>query len=360
MEHVHETILYVNLKALEENYMFLKRKLDVKTKTIAVVKAFAYGLGDVEISKKLELLGIDCFWVSDFDEGVQLRKAGITKSIIVANPGMKSLDTIIEYRLEPVIYNHRLLDLYSNNIQEVSVHLKFNSGMNRYGFDKDDIPSALAKIKQHSHIKVKSICSHLSSSNDKNKDTFSQKQIQSFKQMSEYVNIQLNKKIPTHILNSNGVIRFDAESNDWVRLGIALYGGLEQMGLKQIFSLKSVISQIRTIQKGECVGYQNTFVADREMKIAIIPVGYADGLNRKLGNKKGEVIIDGTACAIIGDISMDSFVADISNIDVKEGKEVIIFGPKYSVSQLANDLDTIPYEIMATLNRRIKRVYLNE
>ena len=161
-------------------------------------------------------------------------------------------------------------------------------------------------------------------------------------------------------MNSNGAVRFITNSNEWVRLGIALFGGLEHPNLKQIFSLKSIISQTRFIKKGQSVGYQNSFVAGKDMHIAVIPVGYADGLNRKLGNQNGQVFINDTACRIIGDISMDSFVADISEVYAQEGQEVTIFSPKYSVSKLANDLDTIPYEIMATLNRRIKRVYSNE
>lgn len=360
MAQVNETILYINLKTLEENFKFLRNKLAAQNKIIAVVKAFAYGLGDVEISKKLETLGVHSFWVADFEEGISLRKSGIKKPIIVANPGAISLDLIFKYQLEPMIYNHRLLDLYIKSNKEIAIHLKFNTGMNRFGFDKNDISPAIGKIKQNPKIKVKSICSHLSSSNEKQKDEFSQKQSKRLKEISEYVNQQLNTIVPTHILNSNGVIRFDNNNKDWVRLGIALYGGLEQKGLKQIFSLKSVISQVRMIHKNESVGYQNMFIADREMKIAVIPVGYADGLNRKLGNNKGQVIINNTPCSIIGNISMDSFIADISNVNAEEGTEVIIFSPKYSVSQLAKDLDTIPYEIMATLNRRIKRVYLNE
>ena len=161
-------------------------------------------------------------------------------------------------------------------------------------------------------------------------------------------------------MNSNGTIRFNPGAEEWVRLGIALYGGIEQSELEQIFSLKSIISQLRTVKAGESIGYQNSFVTSEDMQIAIIPVGYADGLNRKLGNKKGRVFINDQSCQIIGEISMDSFAANVSGLDVVEGQEVIIFSPKYSVSQLANDLGTIPYEIMATLNRRIKRVYLNE
>ena len=232
--------------------------------------------------------------------------------------------------------------------------------MNRYGFDYHNLPAILDKLRAQTNIKVKSICSHLSSSNDSKKDDFSQQQINQFNQSCQFINQGLKQDIPRHILNSNGALRFSPSQNEWIRLGISLYGGLNHNGLKQIFSLKSTICQIRNIQKGEIVGYQNSFLAPQNMKIAIIPVGYADGLNRKLGNQCGQVMINNCQCSIIGEISMDSFAADVSKVDAQEGDEVIIFSPKYSVSHLAKDLNTIPYEIMATLNRRIKRLYVNE
>ena len=361
MTNNHETILHNNLTTLEANFNFLKSKLPNSVKTIAVVKAFAYGLGDIEISKHLEKLGVDAFWVADFEEGVQLRKEGISKGIIVANPGYKSINAIIKYQLEPVIFNNRLLEFYANCKEKISIHLKFNTGMNRYGFEANDLQKILSILKNNPQLNVESVCSHLSSSNDPNKDNFSKGQIQRFKDICENLENHLKINIPSHVMNSNGAVRFITKSNnEWVRLGIALFGGLEHPNLKQIFSLKSIISQTRFIKKGQSVGYQNSFVAGKDMHIAVIPVGYADGLNRKLGNQKGQVFINDTACRIIGDISMDSFVAAISEVYAQEGQEVTIFSPKYSVSKLANDLDTIPYEIMATLNRRIKRVYSNE
>ncbi len=357
MTNNHETILYINLNTLEANFNFLKSKFPNGVKTIAVVKAFAYGLGDIEISKHLEKLGVHAFWVADFEEGVKLRKEGITKPIIVANPGYRSLKTIIKYQLEPVIFNYRLLELYVNCKEKISIHLKFNTGMNRYGFETTDLKEILQILKNNPQLNIESVCSHLSSSNDPNKDDFSERQIERFKEVCKNIEDSLGINVPSHLMNSNGAMRFGAYYNEWVRLGIALYGGLEHTNLKQIFSLKSVISQIKFIKKSQSIGYQNSFIANKDMQIAVIPVGYADGLNRKLGNQIGQVFIKDKACRIIGDISMDSFIADISGVEAKEGQEVTIFSPKYSVSKLANDLDTIPYEIMATLNRRIKRIY---
>ncbi|MGC6470512.1 MAG: alanine racemase [Flavobacteriales bacterium] len=360
MTNFHETILYVNLKTLENNYNFLKGTLAKDCKIIAVVKAYAYGLGDIEIAKKLEEIGVYGFWVADFDEGIQLRKSGITRPIIVANPGTKSIDAIIKWQLEPVIYSRRLLDLYASQSFAVNIHLKFNSGMNRYGFDICDLDTIIDILKNNSHLNVSSFCSHLSSSNDEEKDRFSQQQMETFNSVRLKLNEALNKNIPSHILNSNGTLRMVVDDNRWVRLGISLYGGIDHPSLKQIFSLHSVISQIRTIRAGDYVGYQNTFVAKTNMKIAIIPIGYADGLDRKLGHSKGKMMVSGKACSLIGEISMDSCIIDITTVNAKEGEEVVVFSPDYPVSNLSNELGTISYEIMATLNRRIKRVYLNE
>lgn len=360
MSHIHETVLYVNLNMLEKNFKYIKSKLSKDNKIVAVIKAYAYGLGDIEIAKALETIGVDFFWVADFEEGVQLRNSGISLPIIVANPGFKSHVTVIENNLEPVIYSHRMLDLYAATKKPINIHLKFNTGMNRYGFEANDVHLILDKLVQSPNLILKSICSHLSSSNDKHKDEFSKQQMNTFYSVSNIINTTLDKDIPTHILNSNGTLRFNVNPQEWVRLGISLFGGLDNVELKQIFTLKSVISQIREIKKGDSVGYQNSFIAAKTMKIAVVPIGYADGLNRKLGNSRGHVIIKNKKCPIIGDVSMDSCVVDVSNIEVKEGCEVIIFSSEHSVSHLASDLETIPYEIMATLNRRIKRIYLNE
>jgi len=360
MSNIHETVLYVNLNILEKNFKYIKSTLADNNKIIAVIKAFAYGLGDVEIAKKLESIGVDSFWVADFEEGVQLRNEGICLPIIIANPGLKSMEIVVQNKLEPVIYSHKTLDLYLTTNTPIDIHLKFNTGMNRYGFEASEVNLVLEKIIQHPNLKLKSICSHLSSSDDQLKDEFSRKQIDLFNSISKAINTKLNKQIPTHILNSNGALRFPFSSSEWIRLGISLFGGLHHEKLQQIFTLESIVSQVREIAKGDSVGYQNSFIAKEKMKIAVVPVGYADGLNRKLGNSRGHVLINSKKCPIIGDISMDSFVADVSEANVEEGSEVIIFSPEHSVSLLANELNTIPYEIMATLNRRTKRVYLNE
>ena len=357
MRTSNETILHVDLKKLEQNFIFLKAKLSPKTKIIGVVKAFAYGHGDIYVSKKLEQLGFDALWVSDFEEGVNLRKAGIKIKIIVANPGMKSYNKIIKYKLDVVIYNQRVLDLYCFKKNTINIHLKFNTGMNRYGFNYNELKLIVAKIKKNSHLNLFSICSHLADPNDKTKREDTLNQINNFKLICEKINILINKKIDRHLLNSNGLLNFPEYQMEGVRLGIGLYGLTSIPDLKQISSLYSVIAQIRHLKKGDSVGYGKSYTANKKMKIAIIPLGYADGLNRNLSNNVGSIFVNNIECNIIGEISMDSFAINITQVNAKEGDVVEIFGNKITISEIAKKINTIPYEIYSTLNRRIKRIY---
>lgn len=359
MDCIHETILHINLSALARNFSFLKNKLDDNTQTIAVVKAFAYGLGDLAIAKELEKLGADYFWVADFEEGMSLRKAGIKKRIIIANPGSKSLQEIVQHQLEPVIYNERLLNIYGKANSDIPIHLKFNTGMNRYGFDIEDIDSILSKLKEYPLLKVQSVCSHLAASDNSEMDEFTQKQVAIFNRICDL----LKPSIPNfnrHLLNSNGVLRFPKNQMEMVRLGIGLYGISPHSELEQICHLESTVAQVRCIPKGASVGYHQSYIAPNTMNIAVVPIGYADGLNRKLGDGRGRVRINGHECPIIGKVSMDSFMADVSKIKVTEGDKVTIFSPDFSIVKIANELETIPYEILASLNRRIKRIYYTE
>ena len=357
MATANETILHVDLNKLEKNFNYLKKKLNPKTKIIGVVKAFAYGHGDVEVSKKLEKIGVHALWVSDFEEGLILRKSGIKKKIIVANPGIKSYDQIIKSKLDVIIYNHKLLDLYCLGGSNISIHIKFNTGMNRYGFKDNEIDAIISKIKKNTHLKLDSICSHLATSEDKNETDLTFRQIENFKSISMKFEMLLGRKVDKHLLNSNGVLNYANYQMNCVRLGIGLYGSTSDLNLRQISSLMSVITQIRDLEKGDVVGYSGSFIADKKMKIAIIPLGYADGLNRQFSNTIGKVFINNNEAPIIGEISMDSFVIDITNFVAKEGDIVEIFGENITVSEIAKKINTIPYEIYSTLNRRIKRVY---
>ena len=355
----HETILEIDLKKLEDNYNYLKSLLSKNCSIIAVVKAFGYGHGDAEISLKLQDLGVTKFWVADFEEGVSLRKSGIHGSIIVANPGMKSYNQIFKHNLEIVIHNHNLLDLYIEKNKNINVHFKFNTGINRYGFNISEIKTISSKLKGIHHIKIKSICSHLSSSNDEKLDNITKSQIRSFEAIIKDFEKNMGGKFKKHILNSNGFLKYRKYQYDMIRVGIGLFGAIKDQKLQTISALKSVISDSRNLSTGERIGYNGEFVTKRNMNISIIPLGYADGINRKLGNRLGEISVAGIKCPIVGNISMDSLMIDTTNVNCQIGDTVEIFNDKLSIFNLAEKNNTIPYEIYATLNRRIKRVYKN-
>ena len=270
---------------------------------------------------------------------------------------MKSYDIIIKYNLDIVIYNNQLLDLYSYKKQPINAHLKFNTGMNRYGFNPNMASSIVSKIQNNCHLNLMSVCSHLAASDDRSKIDFSLKQIEKFISISKEVELILNEKIDKHILNTHGVLNFLKHQMNSVRLGVGIYGSASDSNLRQIGSFFSVITQTRYLEKGEPIGYGCSFYAKEKIKIAIIPVGYADGLNRKLSNNVGSVFINNCKCPIVGEISMDSFAANITECGAQEGDLVEIFGENIAVSEIAKKINTIPYEIYSTLNRRIKRVY---
>ena len=355
MNSSHETILSVDLKKLEENYNFLKSKVTKKTNIIAVIKAYAYGHGDIRIAKKLEKIGVSAFWVADFEEGVELRKSGIKTAIIVANSGRKSYKHFIQHQLEPVIFNFDILSIFIENKAEIPIHIKFNTGMNRYGFEQSDIIKLCKLLKKNTHLKVKSICSHLASSNNPKYDNFIKNQFARFEKISDIFYEKSGINVPKHILNTAGLLRFPHKCYDFVRIGIGLYGVSKDNNLKPISSLQSIVIDIKNIQKGEIIGYDGC-CTKTEIKTAIIPFGYADGLNRKLTKNKGSVLIKNKSCKIIS-ISMDSCIVDVSNSTIQVGDTVEIFSDKLSIISIAEKLDTIPYEILSILNRRIKRIY---
>ena len=357
-KNINETILTIDLKKLKHNFNFFKNKLNSNTKIIAVVKAFGYGHGDVKISKALEKMGVYAFWVADFEEGVVLRKSGLKSKIIVANPGLKSYEKIIKYNLDVVVYNNKLLNLYCKNKQAINIHIKFNTGMNRYGFNKEDVKRVITTIQKNKHITTISICSHLSCSEILKNNDFTKQQLLNFNLIAYEFNSYYKKPILKHILNSNGAIYFNKHQMDMVRIGIGLYGNAFEKKLLPISSLRSVIAQNRIISKGDYIGYGANYIAKKNMVISIVPVGYADGINRKLGNGVGKIAVKNIACPIVGEISMDSLAVDTTEIKTEEGDSVEIFGKNISVNEIAQSINTIPYEIYATLNRRLKRVYI--
>ena len=357
MKVIHQTILEVDLNKLANNFNYLKSKLKPNTKIIAVVKAYAYGHGDVTVAKYLEKLGAHAFWVADFEEGTRIRKSGINIPIIIANPGTKSTQEIIDNKLDIVIYNFELLHIYGKLDTEIRVHIKFDTGMNRYGFNASEVNRVLANLQKYPKLKILSICSHLASSDNSSEDSFTNGQFQAFDNIYNSFSNGFNQLIDRHILNTNGVLRFPNKEYEMVRLGIGLYGLSNNNGLKQISSLKSVSSQVRIIKKGGRVGYGASFLAIEDITVGVVPFGYADGLNRKLSANRGVIMVQNVMCPIIGKISMDSCMINLKGTSAKTGDEVVIFGEKNTISSIANKLDTISYEIFSSLNRRIKRVY---
>jgi alanine racemase len=359
------TIFEVNLNAISHNYTFFKNKLNPKTKIMAVVKAFAYGHGAVAVSKHLEEIGIDYLAVAFIDEGVEIYQSGVQLPILIFNPNPEEFEAIVKNKLEPTVYNLAFLNdflvyLAKNNIKSYPIHIKLDTGMHRSGFMTSDLEE-LKIIINTDLISIKSIYSHLAASEDLTENAFTQQQIVLFKKNAAYISTTLVQKPLFHILNSSGIIHYPEAQLDMVRLGISLYGSSSlkniQKKLQAVGALKAVITQIRTIEKGETVSYNRKFKATKRTVIATVPIGYADGINRYLGNGNGTVLVNGSLVPIVGTICMDSLMLDITTVEVQIGDVVLFFGRKHSVQQLANVLNTISYEIFTNVSKRVKRVY---
>ena len=363
---VHETVFEINLNALVNNLNVYRSKLKPGVKLMGMVKAFSYGAGSYEIAKVLEFNRIDYLTVAYADEGVTLRKAGIKSPIMVMNPEVTSFDTILQNNLEPEIYTFSILEqlIKACDGEEVSIHIEVDCGMKRLGFDEAEVDQLISILKQNPNIRVRSVFAHLAASEDKKHDEFTREQISKFKRIAEKVDISFDYPVLKHILNSSGIIRFPEAQFDMVRLGIGLYGvdpsEKIQKQLQQIGTLKTVISQLREIKNYETVGYSRKGKVIVDSKIATVAIGYADGLNRRLGNGKGFMLVNGKHAQIIGSICMDMTMLDVTNIDCKEGDEVIVFGKEIDINDMADKVGTIPYEILTSISQRVKRVYYYE
>lgn len=369
MSKALETILEIDLSALTHNFNYLKSKLQPQTKFLAVVKAFAYGSDSVEIAKHLQKLNVDYFAVAYTQEGVVLRDAGITTPIIVLHPQSVNAQTLIDRCLEPSIYSAHVLSEFIRTAEAQSqknypIHIKFNTGLNRLGFKNDDVENMVALLKKTPSIKVKSLFSHLVASEDANERDFSNLQIDRFKAIAKNFEEGIGIKPWLHMCNTSGILNYPDAHFDMVRSGIGLYGfgnSLEEdKNLKPIASLKSVISQIHEIEKGETVGYNRAYTSQGVERTATIPVGHADGISRIYGNGNGFVNINGERAPIIGNVCMDMIMVNITNIDCKAGDEVIVFDSTYTASNLAESAHTISYEILTAISQRVKRVFLPE
>lgn len=370
---VHETVLEVNLTAIAHNVNYFKSKLKEGVKLMTMVKAHSYGSGGYEIAATLVNQNVDYLTVAFADEGVELRNNGINLPIMVMSPEKESIAKIIHYDLEPEVYSIKILrELIGakkdyeriGNIKPLNIHVKLDTGMHRLGMEEGDMEALINILSKNPDIKIKSIFSHLAGADNPELDFFTYEQIKRFESMSQMIMKVFPYPILRHIANSAAITRFPEAQYDMVRLGIGMYGiGVdeeEQQKLRYVHRLKTIITLTREIKKGESVGYNRNFIAKEDMTIGVIPIGYADGLNRRRGNGNGKVWVNGFLAPIIGNICMDMCMIDLSRIEFSEGDDVVIFGEEYSVNNIAKELGTISYEVFTTISTRVKRVFYQE
>ncbi len=359
----HVSVLEISGNALEHNLQYFKNKLHQKTKILAVVKAFGYGSDANKVAYFLKDK-VDYFAVAYAHEGISLRKAKIITPILVLHPQIQNFDEIIRNQLEPSIYNLKTLNAFithaeEKEIESYPIHLKFNTGLNRLGFSKVNIPEIMEIICSSKYVKIKSIFSHLAASEDNNERQFTLNQLQNFKKILIQVCNYIEYTPMAHSLNTSGVINYPEAQFDMVRIGIGLYGfgnnKKETSQLKNTHILKSIISQIHIAKKGETVGYNRAFKASKDTTIATIPIGHADGLSRKLGNGNGYITIQSQGAPIIGNVCMDMIMVDITDIKCNEGDPVFIFKTQEDILNISKLSETISYEILTLISQRIKR-----
>lgn len=367
MAKAQETLLEIDLTKLKHNFEFIKSQLSNNTKVMAVVKAFAYGNDATVIASYLQKLDVDYFAVAYANEGIQLRQSGIHKPIIVLHPQPINFKLLIDNCLEPNIYSFAALNSFisvakSQKQNNYPIHIKFNTGLNRLGFTIEDTEKIITLTNLEGSIKIASLFSHLAASEDLDEKAFTEQQIALFKQIKAVFDTQSIHKPFAHLANTSGILNYPEAHFDMVRSGIGLYGfgnsEAHDKNLKPIATLKSVISQIHTIKKGESVGYNRAFKAHKQTGTATIPIGHADGVSRQYGNGKGYVVINHQKAFIIGNVCMDMIMVNITDIDCKEGDEVIIYNGEYTASEFAATGNSISYEIITAASQRIKRVFI--
>jgi alanine racemase len=372
-EKVHETILEINLDAIAHNLNVYQSLLKPKTKIMGMVKEFSYGSGSYEIASLLEFYHVDYLAVAYADEGVELRKAGITLPIMVMSPEENSFEKIVSHRLEPEIYSFELYRAFEEVLMEYGgtsivpypIHVKLDTGMHRLGFDDAGVKKLAGAIELNPVVEVKSVFSHLAASDEKKHDKFTKEQFKLFEELASNLDRSGKPKPIRHILNSAGVVRFPDHQYDMVRLGIGLYGVDSakevQKNLLNVSTLKTRIAQIKTVSAKETVGYNRSYKSTGKKRIAIVNIGYADGLDRRLGNEAGYMLVGGEKAPIIGNVCMDMAMLDVTDIQgAKRGDEVVVFGEDLSVQEIAATIGTIPYEMLTGISKRVKRVYYQE
>ncbi len=367
LQQTHETVLKVNLSALTDNVRYFRSKLKPTTKLTCMVKAFAYGAGSVEVSKALQASGlVDYLAVAVADEGVELRRAGITLPIIIMDPEVAAMDLILENNLEPNVYSHQSLKTViaaaeTKGLESIPVHIKIDSGMHRLGFYKEDIPWLLDRLTHQKAVRVASVFSHLAGSDEAQFDDFTLQQIRYFDSCAEELKAGLNYPVIKHICNSAGIERFSDFQFDMCRLGIGLYGfSFAGAKLRNVCTLETTILSVKTVKAGETIGYGRHTKLAEDRVIAVIPIGYADGFDRRFSNYGGEVWVRGKRCPVVGNVCMDQAMVDITGTDARPGDVVEVFGEHMPLQELADKLGTITYEILTSVSRRVQRVYFYE
>ncbi|HUH46703.1 MAG TPA: alanine racemase [Arenibacter sp.] len=369
MDKVGETVLEIDLRALEHNYNYLRSKIKRDTKFLGVVKAFAYGSDSIAIAKKLEALGAEYLAVAYTKEGVTLRDAGIKLPILVLHPQQVSFETMIHRCLEPSLYSRAILTSFLETAKKLGqtdypVHIKFNTGLNRLGFSEGEVDFLLERLKGRKEIKIASLFSHLAASEDLNERDFTNSQIRSFEKIGEQMMAKLKHRPMRHILNTSGIINYTDAQYDMVRSGIGLYGygneASEDERLIPVATLKTIISQVHKIGPEQSVGYNRGYISDTPRVTATLPLGHADGIGRIYGKGKGHVSVQGKLVPIIGNVCMDMIMIDITGLDSQEGDEVVVFGKGHSAEKMANSAKTISYELLTGISQRVKRIYKNE
>lgn len=369
-EKAHETVLEINFNHLVNNFNHFRSLIKPETKIMVMVKAFGYGSGNYEVSNILQFHRADYLTVAFADEGVELRRAGINLPIMVMSPEVNSYDNIIKYHLEPEVFSFRNLEFIERALDAMgattplNVHVKLDTGMHRLGFSLKELPELIERIKANPMIHVRSVFSHLATADNPDEDEFTLSQIHCFEKGSQMIVEAFPYPVLRHILNTAGITRFTKYQFDMVRLGIGLYGvptcKQDEDVLETVVSLKTTINQIKDIPKGDSIGYNRHGRALRDMRIGIVPIGYADGLSRLLGNGNGKFYVNGQQVPIVGDICMDMCMLDLTDVEAQEGDVVVIFDAEHSINDIAKACQTIPYEVMTRISQRVKRVYYQE
>ncbi len=364
LQQTHETVMRVNLSALVDNVRTFRSMLRPTTKLTCMVKAFAYGAGSVEVSKALQAGHVaDYLAVAVADEGVELRRAGITLPIIIMDPEVAAMNLILENNLEPNVYSFASLEQVitaaaEKGLEDYPIHIKIDSGMHRLGFYQEDLPELISRLQAQRTVRVRSVFSHLAGSDEEQFDAFTMQQICYFKQCADMLQAQLDYPIIKHICNSAGIERFSEFQFDMCRLGIGLYGiSFAGNKLRNVCSLQTTILSVKTVRAGETIGYGRHTTLREDRQIAVIPIGYADGFDRRFSNYGGEVIVRGQRCPVVGNVCMDQAMVDVTGTDAHVGDPVEVFGERLPLQELSDRLGTIPYEVLTSVSRRVQRVY---